>query len=546
MRKYIATLRRTLCVAGLLAAWSGLVAQYDPSQYFPVELVNNTNIASDEEIYVIMKALDPATGNEAFLAFDAQGVGAPASMTADTHSFEYSYKLSDLPVDGGKRVLYIPRVESGRMYISIGYPMDMHVSEVGSGLKIPDPDGFNPQDSNYYTLYDKVEFSYTDAGTWMNPTAVDFFSLPIRIEQSGSSTGYTTSGFYDARSSIFEQIRSVVSSSDKTTSKVWDTLFLNYTSPDNKTTLLRFMSPGKAMVMIPNTRPFDQHYLDSEPTYGINYMDVVWDYYRTNTIRIDCSELINLFAMDDYILTGRVVGDNFEFVNQSGTYSISIPKPDNSMPFFAGAGGVFDAENNTPKAIIVRQITSAFEVGLLPAANNAMVDRAYFDANRDIFYNNSAFLPQTEQGPWYDLYSKALHSFGEEQPIYTFAYDDALGQDGTLHDPNANNLSTAVITIGDLSGTNVPNPYADDTIYTVTPFIGDGSTVIYNGKPLEYGESIEGVTIPFTVTVNGEVANIYIRDGFVRPYYDGAYGIVIDHTNNTAANITFPGVPKAE
>lgn len=35
------------------------------------------------------------------------------------------------------------------------------------------------------------------------------------------------------------------------------------------------------------------------------------------------------------------------------------------------------------------------------------------------------------KGPYYNVYSKALHSFGER--VYAFAFDDAVGEDSTLH-----------------------------------------------------------------------------------------------------------------
>lgn len=511
---------------------------------FPLELINNSRIADDNNVYVMIKALNPSTGQDCFIHFDTHtGQGSCEDVTGSTEPSHYSYKLADFPQDNGKHKVYLPKVASGRIYFSLGYPMDMFVDS--NSHKIIDPDGFKPRDSNYYTLYDKVEFSYTDAGTWINPTAVDFFSIPLSIEQAGSLPE-TKAGLSEKRTTIIDTIQNVFAANDKTQAKAWNSLFLNYSDDKKPSTLLRFMAPGKAMVKdVPGTQPFDPNYLANTQTYGFNYIDTLWDYYTRNSVVINCSEIRSFFPLDNYIFTGRVVGDQFVFTNQTGSYQETIDKPKESRVFFAGAGIPFNAPNNTPKAVIVRQLTSAFEVGLLPAKDSQLIDANYFKDTRGSFYQNNPLLPQTAQGPWYDLYSKALHSFGQEQPIYTFAYDDALGQDGTLHDPNGTNPSPAVITVGDMSGSTIPNPYQDDTVYTVTPIIGENTEVIYNGQKLVYGVPVTGVKIPFHVKMNGQDTYIYIKHPIVRPYVKDADGIVINHqAGSSNAEIIFPGKPK--
>ena len=50
-------------------------------------------------------------------------------------------------------------------------------------------------------------------------------------------------------------------------------------------------------------------------------------------------------------------------------------------------------------------------------------------SNSKVEINNKAnfYLPNSllnlPGGHWYDLYSKALHSYGNSQPVSTFAYD---------------------------------------------------------------------------------------------------------------------------
>jgi hypothetical protein len=340
---------------------------------------------------------------------------------------------------------------------------------------------------------------------------------------------------------------------------------VNYTDPSGTSALLRLISPGKAILPGNNNVPyFDNSYLKNMGTYGFDYIDAVNTYYLTHTLKIDCAELTGVFAMSGgsgYILTGQMIVDVngnyfFHFDNGAGGYSFDLQMPTDSFPFFAGAGESFDAANNTPPAIIVRQLTSAFDVGLLPALDGIVLNKAYFDLNKLSYYTNNILLTGAgSTQPWYDLYSKALHTVPTGVPpfdlIYTFAYDDALGQDGTLHDPKttAPSPSALVVTLGDMTETNIPNPFLDLHTYTVTALIGEGSVVYYKGKLVNHLDVLTNVPSPFVCQLNGQTANIFLQDGFVRPYFDGASAILVAPTGiNPVKTVTFPGnnsVPTA-
>ena len=496
---------------------------------FPITIDNQTNIATDENVYVAIKAI--IDDKDCMMAFDNSGNGTCEIVNKESDLSKYNYSLASIP-----HQLNLPQTASGRVYFSVGYPVRLHVDP--NTDKIVDPDGFNPRDTNYYTLYDKIEYTFNDNGTWMNPTAVDFFSIPIRITQEGSTSSVKEAGYSSSREQVLDKVSQTFEQYDATSDKHWNKLKLNFNN-----TLLRLMAPGKAMVEIPNTNPFPLTYLADADSTGFNYTDYLWDYYRTAKLTVDCSELESQVALNDYQFTGHVEGDNFVFKNKDGSSVVSIAKPNNSRPFFAGAGDSFDAENNTPKAIIIREFTSAFEAGLLPAENGTVLNKTFFEQAKPNYYTRNALVADNG-GPWYDLYSKALHSLGESQPIYTFAYDDALGQDGTLHDPSGTAPSVAKITLGDMSNTTIPNPYADSTTYQITPIIGKDSQVIYKGKALESNQVLNNVTIPFHVTLNGNEMDIYINPQMVIPFSQQSDGIVIDKTASTQATVIFPSAPK--
>ncbi|MFQ3307116.1 MAG: hypothetical protein ACI8ZF_000356 [Candidatus Midichloriaceae bacterium] len=521
---------------------------------FPIEIKNNTIIASNDNVYISIKGTDHATSKQCFVKLDTGAASICEAPTATTDSALYSYKLSSLPMNASRNPeISLSEVDSGRIYFSINNPVNFVIDASNPGnISVVDPDGFKTRDPYYYTLYDKVEFTYNADGTWINPTAVDFFSIPIKLEQPTSISGYTKSGFSTARSSILSPIKAAFDAADSSTA--WNKLFLKF---GDTSTDLRLMSPGKAM----NTNsgqpdPFPNDYLNNS-TYGLKYIDSVWTYYLTNTIQIDCSELSN----DDkflpklkngYTFTGKVVENNFVFSNPGNEKTETIAKPD-SISFYAGAVGSFNFDNHTVGVVIVKFLTSAFDVGLLPVADGVLLNSTYFESKKADYYQNNSLLPAPgyTQGPWYDLYSKSLHGFLGEH-IYTFAYDDALKQDGTLQDPNAGKVT---ITLGDMSGTSILNPLADTSTYTVNIILGKNDSdsyyqLFYNGAQIKPsigkiigGKTLHYASVPIKVKFNGIDQDIYLKYPMVTPYTQKTDDIVITKISDTDYNLIFPGPP---
>tara|TARA_R110000868_G_scaffold8205_9_gene42875 strand:+ start:52622 stop:54271 length:1650 start_codon:yes stop_codon:yes gene_type:complete len=524
------------------------------ANYFPLQLVNKSKIADDAHVYLFIKA--QIDGKTCAMHFDKEGVGSCEVVSADTNLDSFNYTLSQLP-----STIKVPQVASGRAYFSIGKPMQLAVNADNPAvLTIPDPDGFKMRDPNYYTLYDKIEFSYTDHGTWINPTAVDFFSLPIAINQPSSTSATTIAGFTSSRAAVLEaadKVMQIAKTTAPSTYATWEHLWINYNGErSDKTTgdtLLRFMAPGKAMEAKPYPEaaandPFDLNYLQ-DASLGFEYINALWQYYQSHTLVIDASELQNNPAapsLKSYTFNGKVNAKN-EFVFDNGQgYSVAIKQPQ-SISFFAGAIGEFNAENNTPKAIIVRQITSAFEVGLLPAPDNTVLDYSYFMKNKSKYYTENPLLAAGNTGPWYDLYSQALHVLGDEEPIYTFAYDDALGQDGTLHDPNVANIGVATITVGDMTGTKIPEPSIDHNHYTLNVILGETASHEYLpltvlGKTITPGPATQftDVSAPLSVEFNGQAYQIDLAHPMVSPNNKLSEGIRIDTADDHTFNLVFP------
>jgi hypothetical protein len=513
---------------------------------FPIEFINNAKITDNSNTYIIVKATN-ADDKQCLVKIESN-VGVCEAVTAQTDSVSYSYKLSALTKNSaGNPEFNLTQMKSGRIYVSLKYPLKLHIdSSNPNKMAIIDPDGFKTRDSNYYTVYDKFEFTFNEDGLWINPTSVDFFSIPIKLSLP-TSPDLKSSGFSDKRSDILASVWKEFSQS--VSSNEWNKLFLNFDSG----TTLRVMAPGKAMRDTgPGSNPtFASDYLANNK-FGLNYIDKVWDYYKTNTIKVDCSELAGDKdfnpKLKDYVFTGQIKNDEFTFSNSGNESILSIAKPE-SISFFAGSVGSFDFPNHTVGAIIVRALTAAFDAGLLPA-DDVTLSKDYFKSKHGDFYKDSKHLG-TKEGPWFDLYSKAFHNF-QGQPIYTFAYDDILGQDGTLHDPNASSIGKVSVTIGDMTGITLPDPYTDSSKYTVTVNLGKNNNTVfyelkYDNQIIKPGNPVvfTNVDIPFKATFNGLEENIYVKYPIIEPYNPIADGIVIDVSKQDPLSVTinFPGPP---
>lgn len=442
--------RSTIGFIGMLLS----IAQLNAAGDFPVKIVNKTG-DQNIKVYVLVKGLHPDTTKPVFIRFDTgTGIGQYADITTpdtNTQSKDYTYFSEAFGYDytyfknaNGEFVMHIPYLKSGRVYISLNDRLKMPVVGQAPNLGIADPSAFNTNDPNYQYLYDKVEFTYfmTPTGplTVINPTAVDCLALPIAVSQDKLVDGKVENVLYgitDSREKTFSAIENILKESGN--SPQWERLVIR----NNQGTILRIVAPGRDDAF------FDANYLN-------DYINALWNYYTTHTLAIDCTELTNILpGLGSYTFTGKVVGNDLVFTNATNSYTEKIAKP-TSNNFFLADQGPFQANNNTVRAVLVRNICSAWSVGLLPVSDGTILTRSFYldQKHNNNFYKNNAIIPTTGANkPWYNLYAKAIHSISKD--IYAWAYDDAIGLDGT-------NFSTdkypATLTIGRMSESSSSAP----------------------------------------------------------------------------------------
>jgi hypothetical protein len=103
------------------------------------------------------------------------------------------------------------RVDSGRLYLSVGEPVWLRVDEATGGLVQPDP--ANPTDPNRNLRYDWIELTLDDAGFHGNTTTVDQFSLPLTLavaDRADPGRPLGPVGIAESRSALFAAWRATL------------------------------------------------------------------------------------------------------------------------------------------------------------------------------------------------------------------------------------------------------------------------------------------------------------------------------------------------
>jgi len=411
--------------------------------YYPLKIVNKAaNSKNVTSTYILLLAQDwTAQANSCVLnlTYDATRNAQVASLvqiTNNTNSKDYTYAVDSLQgydTTTQSVLIYIPHLQSGRCMVSMNYKLYMPpVTGATGSVSLQDPSVSDTTDVNYDIIYDKFEFTYdtTSPGNgcvYINPTAVDFFSIPIKLERDTVSSGNINNLKRDA---IVTTIMNTLNQYDLTPTKKWQSLIVK-----DSTSVIRMVSPSLA-------ETFDASYLQGS---SYNYVDTLIKYYKTNTLYVDCSEI----GAGYY--GGKIdSNNNWNFTNGTNTTSINmnIVKTTN----FFGPGTVpFDTPNKTVKSILVKNITSAFTVNMLPCVNKDTLEKPFSSTN--FYKTNPRQNSPAGIGPWYNLYTRAIHeAIGNS--IYGFAYDDVLGQDGTLSGRDTTKAITA--TIGDLGSMYIP------------------------------------------------------------------------------------------
>lgn len=286
--------------------------------------------------------------------------------------------------------VYLPDIESGRMYLSYGEPVYITFNNDAAGnVGYAGPDLNNPSDPNSDVLFEFAEFTVTNKEYWGNTTRVDFFSFPVVTRLVGQGGFDNRPGDYDVYDKTVGDIgtRDEVFAAYKASAPaIWKTLV----NED------RIMAPCKSTF---NEGQIYGNYFDA-------YIDEFWNKYSNETL---------VFKCDAGTFRGKVSGDHMVFTKDGdgGTYNVYKPT---TQDVLEGKGN-FNRGNST-ELVIEAQLCAAFNRGVATDPANYQNPSAYYKNNT------------------YNYYSAFLHQHSVNNLAYGFCYDDVNDQSTLLHYTN--------------------------------------------------------------------------------------------------------------
>ncbi|MET0255454.1 MAG: glycoside hydrolase family 64 protein [Luteibacter sp.] len=382
--------QRLLALAVPLAALAGGIGAALPAHAdVPTIVQNNTaGTFADNQIYVTILGKDPVTGNLAWVNADGQLVpAAVGDNDADGHLTKDGQNYPNRGFTLAQAAnLKLPRMSSGRIYVSVGEPVYLKLLVAADGLLgFAGPNPQNPSDANNDVKLDWYEFTYNDSGLWINTTQVDQFGFPLTLEVSGDGGFHKRVGIEQSRAAIYSAYKAEVPPE-----------FSSEADAD-----IRIVAPGKSSF---DTGQPNEHYFDA-------YIDQAWADYATRPLTIDLWGGARRFS-------GQVQGTTLVFNEvdlgngafKGGTYLVQKPT---TQDVLEAKGSL--AQGNDEEKALETQISAAF--------------------NRHVISDVSKWSDPTAwyQGAPANYYAKFWHDHSIDRLAYGFAYDDAQEQSSTVN-----------------------------------------------------------------------------------------------------------------
>ncbi|MEH1101764.1 beta-1,3-glucanase family protein [Micromonospora sp. CPCC 205561] len=289
------------------------------------------------------------------------------------------------PGNGASTTIRFPRGFSGRVYFSFGEKLKFFLTP--DGLVQPAP--WAAGDANRDILFDWSEFTYNDAGLWLNSSQVDMFAVPHAVTVTGATgvTRRTGDVVANGRNAIIEGIRSQPG---------WANTV--HTRADG--TVLRVLAPGKAA----GAGLFSPTYLDS-------YIAWAWNAYTTRTLTV-----VPFANQPNIRYFGRTSGNVMTFTNGAGQVVASFNRPSSASVW--GCDGDLPAPNDPVVGPISRTLCAALNRGTLGTIDTQP------STNAAEFYRNNPT----------NHYARVIHANMTDGRAYAFAFDDVGAFESLVHD----------------------------------------------------------------------------------------------------------------
>jgi len=363
---------------------TGKLVGLTPGAQMTFQFQNNTGGKfADSQIYVLMIARNNAGK---FCWLDKNGAMIPC--VAGENASSYSIKMSDFA--GFQFPTFL---DSGRLYISLGTPLDININTDGGGnVGIAFPNIENTADANINTYFEWVEFAVINNEIWCNTTQVDQFGFPMVMELfQGSSSSYTTFGKVgtpESRAAIYAAWNSSVPAEFKDLA-------------------------GPYRILAPLHGSFRSG--QANGTYFDGYIDSIWSRYSSSPLVINIPQ---------GTFSGRVLSDSrMVFTRPGDTTAYYVSKP-TSEAVWGGLGAL--ATGNTIELVLEAQICAAFHRHVMETPEAFNTPSQYYLA-----------------GPA-DYFSKFWHDHSIDGKAYGYCYDDVNDQSSTLHCGNPRGIILSI------------------------------------------------------------------------------------------------------
>ncbi len=399
-RKLSAILAALAAAAATVVSGGAAPAAASGPALLPLSITNNTGRADAVYLYVLGVNLN--TGRLGYV--NAGGTFTQWSGGSNPPAPAPDVSIAG-PGNGGSTTIQIPRFISGRVYFSLGRRLNFFLTP--DGLVQPAP--WAGGDSNRDILFDWSEFTYNDAGLWLNSSQVDMFAVPHTVSVTTGSGAVNSTGTLVAngRDSVINGIKAQPG---------WGGSV--YTRSDG--TVLRVLAPGKAA----DAGQLSTTYLDP-------YINSAWNAYSGKTLTV-----VPFADQPNTKYFGRTSGNTMNFTNGAGQQVASFQKPSSANVW--GCDGALGAPNDQVVGPISRTLCAALNRGTLGTIDTQP------SLNAGDFYRNNP----TNQ------YAKLIHANMADGKAYAFAFDDVGNFESLVNDGSPR---SAGITLNPFTGGG-PNP----------------------------------------------------------------------------------------
>jgi hypothetical protein len=384
----------------------------------PVTITNSSG--RGEAVYVYVLGTNLSTGRLGYV--NAAGAFTPWPAGANPPSPAPDVAITG-PGNGASTTIQVPRGISGRIYFALGQKLKFFLTP--DGLVQPAP--WAAGDANHDILFDWSEFTYNDAGLWLNSSQVDMFAVPHTVSVTDAA-GTRRSGAL------------VANGRDNTINGIaGQSGWANSVVRRSDGTVLRVLAPGKAA----GAGLLSTTYLDP-------YIASAWGAYAGKTLTV-----VPFSDQPNTKYFGRTSGTVMTFTNSSGGQVASFNRPSSADVW--GCDGALHAPNDLVVGPIARTLCAALNRGTLGTVDTQP------STDASAFYRSSP----TNQ------YARIIHANMADGKAYAFAFDDVGNFESLVNDGSP---SAAGLIIQPFTGGGTTNP----------PPTGSGSALVNaNGMCLD-------------------------------------------------------------